>query len=103
MRAHNEDQRAVAFASAYHDCEVCFIAQPGEKCIQFLPFHHAFCKQCIMKSYVLLGNPAILDQAAYVIINVLILESDHFVMYAGCLNSTSTQRKRNLCLMFSRK
>ncbi|XP_065178530.1 E3 ubiquitin-protein ligase RNF14-like [Sycon ciliatum] len=50
MRAHNEDQRAVAFASAYHDCEVCFITQPGEKCIQFLPCHHAFCKEC-MKSY----------------------------------------------------
>lgn len=50
LRAYAEDRAKTEFLRGLYMCDICFSEKVGNKCIQFKPCDHVYCRDC-MKSY----------------------------------------------------
>lgn len=51
IAAYNEERTKIQFQKNIYLCEICFQDKMGEKCIQFQPCSHVYCKDCIKEYF----------------------------------------------------
>ncbi|XP_014255114.1 E3 ubiquitin-protein ligase RNF14-like [Cimex lectularius] len=47
----NEDKSRTEFLRTLYTCDICYEDKLGEKCIQFKPCNHVYCKQCLQQYF----------------------------------------------------